>query len=341
LTAVTAVADAVGVGALDVLGRLIDKSLVVANRAGREYRYRLLESIREYGRRLLAERGEVERANTAMLGWVLGLVAQLERDMRTPRQDKAITAVQPELATARAAYEWALETTHVLTALRILSTVPIMPTGQRFAQLERLRHTAEDAPRPLRAHVDLTLANLAGEAGEADAGISHAVAAAEAFDALGDPRLNAWARYFEAMLRWSATDDTAVVSRLITAALGAFDTLGDELGLAYTFWVASLLTTDTATARSHAERSVAQFRELASPFGLAHSLEGRALIELAAGDQQAAIGPLEERSPYSPSATIAAARRTPSRPRRPSWRNAVTSSRLRDSWALPPNCDAR
>lgn len=102
LAAVVTVAEVVGVDPLDVLGRLVDKSLVVANRAGREYRYRLLESVREYGRGLLAERHEADQANGAMLGWVLGLVAQLEQDMRTPRQDEAIGAIQPELTTALA-----------------------------------------------------------------------------------------------------------------------------------------------------------------------------------------------------------------------------------------------
>jgi predicted ATPase/DNA-binding SARP family transcriptional activator len=44
-----AAAEAVGGNALDVLGRLVDKSLVLADRHGADVRYRLLETFRQYG----------------------------------------------------------------------------------------------------------------------------------------------------------------------------------------------------------------------------------------------------------------------------------------------------
>jgi predicted ATPase len=45
---------------LDVLDRLVDRSLVTAREAGGATRYGMLESLREYARERLAERGEVE-----------------------------------------------------------------------------------------------------------------------------------------------------------------------------------------------------------------------------------------------------------------------------------------
>src|SRR5204863_2389087 len=47
-------AEAVGGESLDVLGRLVDKSLVMADRHGRQVRYRLLETFRQYGHEHLA-----------------------------------------------------------------------------------------------------------------------------------------------------------------------------------------------------------------------------------------------------------------------------------------------
>src|SRR5947207_13065074 len=48
-------AEAVGGQALDVLGRLVDKSLVLADRQGDQVRYRLLETFRQYGHQHLAD----------------------------------------------------------------------------------------------------------------------------------------------------------------------------------------------------------------------------------------------------------------------------------------------
>jgi predicted ATPase/DNA-binding SARP family transcriptional activator len=47
--------EAVGGGALDVLGRLVDKSLVLADHEGHQVRYRLLETFRQYGREHLTD----------------------------------------------------------------------------------------------------------------------------------------------------------------------------------------------------------------------------------------------------------------------------------------------
>lgn len=294
LAAVEAVARPCTAETVDVLGRLVDKSLVVANRTGDEYRYRMLETIRDYGHGALVRAAERDVTYRRMLDWMLGLVARLERDMRTPRQDDAIRAVAPEHATARAAYEWALQAGEPLTALRILSAVPLMSTAPRYAELRRLRRQVAHVPAPVLAQVLLTLANLAGEVGQPDEGVEHAVAAAATFASLGDVRLRAWARYFEAMLRWSVEDQPTLVAAILGETLAVFEELQDDLGRAYTLWPASLLAGDAATARAHADRSEALFRTLGAPFGLGHCLEGRALIELATGDAAAPCGPLDE-----------------------------------------------
>src|SRR5581483_3076320 len=46
--------------ALDLLARLVDKSLVIAETSGREMRYRLLETLRAYGRELLREQSMLD-----------------------------------------------------------------------------------------------------------------------------------------------------------------------------------------------------------------------------------------------------------------------------------------
>ena len=56
-----AAAEAVGGGSLDVLGRLVDKSLVLADRQDHEVRYRLLETFRQYGLEHLADPADADR----------------------------------------------------------------------------------------------------------------------------------------------------------------------------------------------------------------------------------------------------------------------------------------
>ena len=58
VTAVCATDDEDDVGVIDLIESLVTKSLLVAELAGREQRYRLLESSRQYARDKLIARGE-------------------------------------------------------------------------------------------------------------------------------------------------------------------------------------------------------------------------------------------------------------------------------------------
>ncbi|MEV6345992.1 BTAD domain-containing putative transcriptional regulator [Actinoplanes sp. NPDC051851] len=70
-------------GDLDLLGALVDKSLLVL---GPDGRYRMLETIREYGLERLAEAGESEPMRRAIAGWLLALAREAEPHLRTGEQ---------------------------------------------------------------------------------------------------------------------------------------------------------------------------------------------------------------------------------------------------------------
>ena len=59
---------------LVAIGRLVDKSLLVAEHANGAARYHQLETVRAYGRDRLAEAGETPAARDRHLGYFLGLV---------------------------------------------------------------------------------------------------------------------------------------------------------------------------------------------------------------------------------------------------------------------------
>ncbi|GIF21028.1 putative ATPase/DNA-binding SARP family transcriptional activator [Actinoplanes tereljensis] len=67
----------------DLIGALVDKSLLVL---GPDGRYRMLETIREYGLERLAEAGESESQRMALAGWLLALATAAEPRLRTADQ---------------------------------------------------------------------------------------------------------------------------------------------------------------------------------------------------------------------------------------------------------------
>lgn len=71
-----------------LLAGLIERSLVVAEVAGRHARYRLLESIGAFARDRLAESGEADQVRDRFAAWCTTLVEQAERELAGPRQQE-------------------------------------------------------------------------------------------------------------------------------------------------------------------------------------------------------------------------------------------------------------
>ena len=92
---------------LDLLTRLVEKSLVTTVISGDTYRYRLLETLREYALARLDERGEVDRWNDRLLEWAMTRVEYVEASLRRPAQDAALQSVIADAVTLRAAMNWA------------------------------------------------------------------------------------------------------------------------------------------------------------------------------------------------------------------------------------------
>jgi predicted ATPase/DNA-binding CsgD family transcriptional regulator len=113
LDAARAVAAGEGVGATDVLaalGRLIDKSLVVVDEDedGREARYRLLETVRQYAGDRLEAAGEAEAARDRHLDHFLAFAEAAHPEMVGADQDVWLARVEAEHDNLRAALDWGL-----------------------------------------------------------------------------------------------------------------------------------------------------------------------------------------------------------------------------------------
>ncbi|MEU4166390.1 BTAD domain-containing putative transcriptional regulator [Streptomyces sp. NPDC026665] len=107
-----AAAEAVcGPAALDVLGSLVDKSLVVAAPSGEgdtQMRYRLLETVAEYARERLDESGAREATERAHLTYYRELARTTDPLLRGPGQRAAIDSIEREYENLRTALRHAV-----------------------------------------------------------------------------------------------------------------------------------------------------------------------------------------------------------------------------------------
>src|SRR6185503_10274255 len=68
-------------GAVELLGRLVDASLVVADERAGAMRYRLLETVRQYGAERLAAGGEERDVRLRHARWCLDLAERAEPEL--------------------------------------------------------------------------------------------------------------------------------------------------------------------------------------------------------------------------------------------------------------------
>ena len=93
---------------MDLLGSLIDKSLVVADLGGTVPRYRLLESTRAYARERLERDGEAETFFRAHIDYLIALFRAAGNEYEATLSGAAVTRLAVELEDARASFDWAI-----------------------------------------------------------------------------------------------------------------------------------------------------------------------------------------------------------------------------------------
>ena len=91
---------------LDLLTRLVDKSLVVFDERNGQARYRLPESVRQYGRERLQESGEANDVQRRHRDWHLDLAERAESQSRGHDQDAWLDRLETEHDNMRAALAW-------------------------------------------------------------------------------------------------------------------------------------------------------------------------------------------------------------------------------------------
>lgn len=119
---------------IDLLGLLVDKSLVVTDEIDGMMRYRFLETVRQYGLEKLAESGEAEAVRTRHRDHYTAAAVTLESQMRgdgTP----LVPWAEVEMDNLRAAHAWSCDAGEFGPALQVVSSLQrLWVTRGRFRE---------------------------------------------------------------------------------------------------------------------------------------------------------------------------------------------------------------
>jgi non-specific serine/threonine protein kinase len=112
-------------GIVDLLGRLVDKSLVVAEApsANVATRYRLLETIREYATEKLAQFGEDTQLKDRHLEFYVMMAEKIAPELEHIQQQVWLDRLELEIDNLRAALDWAMASGNLLNAMRLVSAL--------------------------------------------------------------------------------------------------------------------------------------------------------------------------------------------------------------------------
>ena len=197
LAAVEAVLGALDVppsAAIDVVGRLASRSLVIVDDPPR---YRLLDSIRAFAREALAEAGLTEHGLDAHAAWYAARAASSTAGVRSARQAEYLALARTERANIEAALAWcaANDPPRGLAIATGFGWAWIVLGDWRGAQrlLTALTAIGEAAPAHDRATALLLAAWIEASSGHLEPARQHVAAAGEL--AHGDPDLEARCAY--------------------------------------------------------------------------------------------------------------------------------------------------
>jgi predicted ATPase/class 3 adenylate cyclase len=272
-------AEAIGVGGsvgrddvLDLLSRLVDKSLVMTDEQADETRYRLLETVREYSLDRLREAAEDAGARDRHRDFYLAFGEEAAPQLRGPDQTAWLKRLASDHDNFRAALRWSLDAGDVEKSLRLGASLwQFWDTHAHVTEgldwLEQILAGSGELPP-----TGLTAASKRARARFLD-GVARMCTRRSEFD-------RAKETCAQSLALWRELGDRAGTAEVL-------NNLGDlnrQLG-------------DRRTAQVMVEESLALFRAVADRRGIAHALNNLADIVLADGDESRAERLFEEGIP--------------------------------------------
>jgi predicted ATPase/DNA-binding CsgD family transcriptional regulator len=283
---------------LDSLARLIDQSLVQAEAAQQELRYRLLELLRQYATEKLVEAGEEEalrRRHAEHFAAVAEASFAENARGRQPEWGRRLAADGPNL---RVALEWSLRAAPDV-ALRLAAglswfwhTRSNLAEGRRWLERALRAEAGDPAVRAVALHGAGQIAYRQGDCAAAQAFLTDAL---EIQRRLGDD--TATARTLRSLgLALLSLGDYGLAGERLEEALAIQRPRGDRFDIARTLGSLALLSIETGSyeaARERCEECVALARQSNDEWGLAISIGTQGELALEVGDHDAARSHLQ------------------------------------------------
>ena len=249
---------------MDVLGRLVDKSLVVVEQGTSGRRYRLLEPVRQYAHRLLRECGDEPGVRSRHATCYAALAERAAPLLRGPEQIAWLDRLEAERDNVRAALEWITAHGKIDDGLRL--TVAMTPYWEARGYLSEGRRW-----------LDVVLA-------KSPAGGASPTWQMQALESAG------------ALAQWQGSFEDA--EKLLCEALASARELDDRRREAETLaWLVAVCRRHGTAERalSLSEESVRLGREVGDQAVLAFALLNHGVTVFSHGDRvEQALPPLEE-----------------------------------------------
>ncbi|MFD4370229.1 BTAD domain-containing putative transcriptional regulator [Streptomyces sp. NPDC058486] len=274
---------------LDLLARLVDRSLVVAVEGKDGPRYRLLESVAAYCVERMADAGETEDVRGRHLTYYTRLAEAAEPALRGPAQREWLARLDAESPNLRAALDRAAQRGDAEHAQRLVDALAWYwvlrgRLGEAVRSTATALDTAGTSPDPaegpdalapalarVRARVAVWrtgLTVMSGDGTDRHRRIASALASVDAAYGAG-PAVLAWARWFLAHAL-CGTGSQSEGEELTNAALDGFAATGEAWGEAAALGdrsVQRLLRGDLTGAEDDAARSAALFAAVGDACG--------------------------------------------------------------------------
>ncbi|HEX2315664.1 MAG TPA: tetratricopeptide repeat protein, partial [Thermomonospora sp.] len=268
---------------LDVVARLVDRSLVV--REGE--RFRLLESVAAYCAERLAEAGELAMVCARAMEYYLGLAERADAELRGPGQCHWLERLDAETVNLRRVLDTALQTADAEAALRLVNAMAwYWFLRGRLAEARRSLHAAlalDGGPPDARAAARGWLTGVELRI--------RPVGEVEPLTGVEDPALRARLLGFVGSGLYSAGRH-AEGERLIAQSLAGSRANGDVWGEAAALAERAghaLAGDRPEAARADAERAAARFRSLGDAWGTLRATRPLALLADLDGDHTTAL----------------------------------------------------
>lgn len=278
---------------LDLLTSLAEKSLVIYENVGERVRFRLLETVREYGRDRLVESGDMPDQRKRHLIYYARLVEEIEPGLQGPDQIEVLNTLELEHDNLRSALNWSLTDDEcVVYGLRIAGALGWFWKVRGFfaeglARCQELLELPGASTRDLvRAKALNAGGSLAETLGEVETAYAMLTEALDIRNELNDLVGVSSTLNNLAVLDARRSDYDSALTRH-AQSLEIDRKLGNKRGIANTLTNMANVEADKGNypaAKAHYEESLALKRKLSDTRGIANTLSNLAVLAQEQGD---------------------------------------------------------